>query len=89
MQIGDTKPLRKATTAFCLVGLILLTVNFGAFYLGTFGFTLVPFAGWRSLDLWWRLYSDACHSAGGAVAAGVTCYLVARSSQKEKSNDAA
>jgi len=80
MQIGDTKSLRKATTAFCLVGLILLAMNFGAYYLGTFGFSFVPFADWHRLDLWWRFYSDSCHSAGGAVAAGVTCYLVARSS---------
>jgi len=88
MEIGDTKSLKKAVMAFCIFGGILWLANFGSYYLGMYGFTFAPFAHQQD-GLSWRIYDDACKSAGGAVAAGVATYLNARKKQDEKSKPAA
>jgi len=88
MEIGDTKSLKKGLLAFCIFGVILWLANFGSYYLGMYGFTIAPFTH-KQDGLWWRIYDDACKSAGGAVAAGVSTYLAARKKQDEKSKAAA
>jgi hypothetical protein len=83
MQLGDTKSFKKAVMAFFLVGGILMAANFGAHYFGRYGFSVAPFFQ-KSDSLWWLFYDDACHSVGGAVAAAVTAFIVARSIRDEK-----
>lgn len=88
MKIGDTKSLKKAVIAFCISGGILWLTNFGSYYLGRYGFTIAPFAHQQD-DLSWKIYDDACKSAGGAIAAAVSTYLNARHKQDKKSKPAA
>jgi hypothetical protein len=87
MEIGDTKSLKKAVIAFCLVGGVLLAVDFGSYYFGRYGLSFVPF---NQDGLWWILYKAAESSVGGALAAAVGVYFGARKkSDASKSNDAA
>ena len=89
MQIGDTKSFKRAVIAFCLVGGVLLAVQFASHYFGRYGLSVAPFSQKQS-DLWWTLHQDAVSSAGGALAAAVIVYLGARRKRDEgKSNDAA
>jgi len=88
MEIGDTKLLKKAVMAFAFFGLILWLANFGSYYLGMYGFTIAPFIHQQD-GLSWTIYDDARKSIGGAMAAGVSTYLVTRRKQHEKSKPAA
>jgi hypothetical protein len=74
---------------FCLVGGILLAVDFGSYYLGLAGFSPVSFSYWQANDLWWILYKAAEHSVGGALAASVSVYLAARKKKDESESNVA
>jgi hypothetical protein len=74
MHIGDTKSFKQAIVVFSLVGFVLLSVYFGSYYLGRYGFSLTPFAHTQD-GLWWVLYEDACQSASGAFAAATCVYI--------------
>ena len=89
MQIGYTKSFKKAVVTFCLVGLLFWVIDFGSYYFGLFGFSLVPFPHWQDNGLWWVLYRDACRSAAGAFAAAVVVYIITRRMRDEKPKDAA
>jgi hypothetical protein len=87
MKIGDTKSFKKAVIVFCIVGGIVLVVDFGSYYLGRYGLSLVPF---KRDGLWWVLCHDAETSVGPALAVAAGAYFGGRRKRDvSKSNGAA
>jgi hypothetical protein len=87
MQIGDTKSLKKALAAFCIMFAVVFVVYFCSIYFGRYGFTFAPFTHERD-NLWPIIHHAAMLGlVAGFPAAGAV--YGARKKKHEKSNDAA
>ena len=88
MQIGDTKSLKKAMAAFCIMFAVVFVVYFGSIYFGRYGFTFAPFLHER--DSLWPIIHQAVilGMVGGFPAAGAI-YGAGKKKTQSKSNDAA
>ena len=88
MQIGDTKPLKRAVIALIIVASVFQLANFGSYYLGRYGFSFAPlFHGQDSL--WWLFYQDAEKSVSGAIITATMVYLAPRRKRDESKSKGA
>ena len=88
MQIGDTKSLRKALAAFCIMFAVVSVVYFCSVYFGRYGFTFVSFAHERD-NLWPMIHRAAMLGLVAGFPAAGAIYAAGKKKSESKSNDAA
>ena len=86
MEIGDTKPLKKAAVAFCIVFAVVFVVDFGSYYLGLYGFSFAPFAGGKD-SLWPIIHSAAMIATVAGFPAAGAVYGGGKKKHESKSNE--
>jgi hypothetical protein len=84
MQIGYTKPFKKAVATFCIVAVLFFIVFFGSFYLGRYGFSFTH----GQDDLWPIIRHDAFLAMSPAIIAAFSVYGGRKKKDESKSNDA-